>query len=142
MTHRPSHVPTVVAAASALLFAVWLVGQLFRGWVWLTALCFYFPSPLAALLLAGVGLLSIRRKRGRIAGAAGLLARGPLAAVLFVENQWLPPPAPAEATEAAERLRLVHWNVAEGGLGWPWVAATLKGLAPDVCVLSEAGDDA
>src|SRR5262245_35531380 len=134
----PPTAAVIVVVFAAGLFTVWLVGQLFRDWLWLTALCFYFPSLLAAIFLVMVaGWLLLRRRRW-MACAVGLLAIGPLAFVLVVENRWLPPPSP---NNPAGRLRLVHWNVFDGNLGWDRVGETLKALGADAYALSEAYDD-
>src|SRR5262245_41896513 len=127
---RPSP-PTamvIVVVFAAGLFTVWLVGQVFRDWLWLTALCCCFPSPLPAFFLLMVTGWLLPRRRRCTACAGGLLAIGPLAFVLVVENRWLPPPSP---NNPAGRLRLVHWNVFDGNLGWDRVGETLKALGAD-----------
>ncbi|MGE3807293.1 MAG: endonuclease/exonuclease/phosphatase family protein [Gemmataceae bacterium] len=125
--------PTLVTLAILL----WSVGQLFRDATWLTGLCFYIPSPLLALfllLLAGW----LWRKRRRWAMAMGLAALMPASFVVFIVNQFWTSGSPADSLP----VRLVHWNVWNGRLGWEAIQADLVTERADIYVLSEAPEEA
>lgn len=116
-----------------VIFVGWLIGQLFRDRYWITGLCFYFPSPLAASVLVVVGLLAWRWRTGRVALVVFLLSLVPAAYVGLVENHWRKPPT----ERGREQVRLVHWNVFNGSLGWSRVRANLREAQADFYLLSE-----
>jgi endonuclease/exonuclease/phosphatase (EEP) superfamily protein YafD len=123
---------------SVLLFTAWAVGQVFRDVSWITALCFYVPSILLACLLGVLALLDLITKRFRAAVLTASLAAVPAFFVLFVENSWL---HGQQNLPETFNVRLVHWNVCRGKLGWDCVQKTLIALDADIYVLSEIPDD-
>jgi vancomycin resistance protein VanJ len=125
----------LITTAVTLLFATWFVGQVFRDRIWLTALCFYLPSPLVAFLLAVIALLALWNRQRRMACIIGILALGPLLLLVAVENHWQSPSPPHDT---GRHLRLLHWNVFGGAWGWDKVRQVLRDLKADACVLSEA----
>ncbi|MFO1023210.1 MAG: hypothetical protein U0903_21350 [Planctomycetales bacterium] len=116
----------------AVLFAVWIIGQIFRDLCWLTGLAFYFPSPLMFLTLMGVMLyLGWRKRPYRHWAVAALL---PLLVVGCVENHWTTPPAQAHS---GTPLKLIHWNVMGTRVRWDRLMEEFLPLQPDLVVLSE-----
>ena len=134
------------------LVAVWAFGQILRDRNWWTGLMFYFPTPVlvACLLL----LLKLSRTSRRL--TLGLLI-APLAILLGVEHQWVQPEfttteistidmhesssapdtAAFDATPDLIPLRLIHWNLARGVMGWEKQWRHIESLDPDIIVLSE-----
>jgi len=115
--------------------ATWAVGQHVRDEFWLSALCFYLPSPLVAILLLGIAGAAARWGCRRTAVAAALWALAPALSVAVIENHWTSP-APPKSTGCS--LRLVHWNVARGRLGPTRVTDRLAATEADAYVVSEA----
>jgi vancomycin resistance protein VanJ len=116
-----------------VIFLVWLIGQFLRDRWWLSGLCFYFPSFVAAATLAAMSVMAWRWRTRRVAVVALLLSLAPMLCVGLVENQWRKPPA----ANTREQFRLVHWNVFYGGLGWSGVRANLRDADADFYLLSE-----
>ncbi|WP_406697229.1 hypothetical protein V5E97_00195 [Singulisphaera sp. Ch08] len=121
-------------ASFAILWSLWLVGQVARDRFWLTGLCFYIPSP----VMAAVGLVAASvlgyRKNGRISTLLGLMTLAPTLMVGFVENHWSRPLAEASAGPS---VRLVHWNIAYGVWGLAGVEQELVRRRATIYVLSE-----
>ena len=134
------------------LVAIWVFGQILRDRNWWIALMFYFPTPvLVAWLLL---LFKISRTSWRL--TLGLLI-APLGILLGVENQWMRPESPTAANLPSDRsensstsettvsaaatdgisMRLIHWNLARGVMGWEQQWRHIESLHPDVIVLSE-----
>src|SRR5438094_17802 len=67
---------------------LWIVGQIFRDRVWVTALFFYIPSPVMTIWLIAAAALALRGGRRGRALVCTLMALLPLAMILFVENRW------------------------------------------------------
>lgn len=128
-------------AGSVLFFGwiLWCYGQVRRDETWLTALCFYIPSPLLAAGLMGQAIWEWRARSRRLASFWCLLAGFPLLFTCYLENQWEPPPRSSlRGTSSPQQARLVHWNVWYARRGWPAVAAHLRNLQAQIYVLSEA----
>lgn len=118
--------------AGSALFAAWAVGQLARDLTLPTALLFYLPSAMVAVLLAA--LAGVARWQRRPAWPLLLAALAPAAVALAVENRWSPPAPPARRVEA---FRVVHWNVSGGWVGAGDQAREIARRDPDLVVLSE-----
>ena len=137
---------------SVALVAVWVIGQILRDRNWWTGLMFYFPTP---VLVAWLMLqLKISRTSRRI--TLGLLI-APLGMLVGVENQWMRPDSTTiensaagmhenssladtvaiDATTDLIPLRLIHWNLARGVMGWEKQWRHIENLHPDIVVLSE-----
>ena len=123
-----------MTGAVIALAAIWAVGQTFRDWSLLTALCFYVPSPVVAGVAAVLAVLARRWSLRRTARFAAALALGGALATAVLDNQWRAPPRPRPD---AATLRLVHWNVCDGRFGWDGIIARLPALRADAYVLSE-----
>ncbi|KAB2958354.1 MAG: hypothetical protein F9K16_13545 [Thermoanaerobaculia bacterium] len=128
-----------VGPATTVLLGGWGVGQLARDWILPTAWLFYVPSLLWALALALVAVM--RRWRGVPSLGAALAMLAPLAAGLLGEHRWGAVPAGA-ATRSGSRVTLVHWNISGGWRDAERQLATVRGLEPDLIVLSEANERA
>ena len=125
------------------LVAVWALGQILRDRNWWTGLMFYVPSPgLVAWLL----LMLIIARTSRCLTLGLLIA--PLGMLLGVENQWIRPENPGTETVSSETtvsrattnpvpMRLIHWNLAGGVMGWEKQWRHIESLNPDIIVLSE-----
>lgn len=124
---------------SIAVTALWLVGQCWRDTTLTTALCFYIPSPVLAVMSAAVAIACRRAGWTRLAPLMTGLVVMPLLAVSWLDNQWTQPKN-LEATTGTP-LRVVHWNVMWGKRGWPAVARQLAELDADAYVLSEAATD-
>jgi endonuclease/exonuclease/phosphatase (EEP) superfamily protein YafD len=125
---------TALEVAAGLLVAAWLAGQLARDATLPTALLFYLPSLLVALvllLLAGSALAA----RGR-ALAILLAALPPFVVGVAVEHRWHRPAT--ESRAVGSPLRLLHWNVSGGWAGLDEIAREIARRHPDLVVLSEA----
>jgi vancomycin resistance protein VanJ len=116
----------------------WIVGQAARDRTWLTGLCFYIPSPALSAALAVVSFVAWRRKRRTIAVMALVLALPPIVCTAALENRWV---SAGDETPPPGSLRLLHWNVFWGHLGWDRVESEVVRRSPDLCVLSEAPKD-
>ncbi|MCP4642873.1 MAG: hypothetical protein GY851_20665 [bacterium] len=116
------------------------MGQVVQDRTWLTGLFFYLPSPLVAagLLLFAVLLWYAARRLGRIRYLALLVAASavaPALATVFVDHQWTAPPV--TATREQHSIRVVHWNIWYGRLGWKRVLEDLITVDADLVMLSE-----
>lgn len=112
----------------------WLVGQYFRDRFWVTALAFYIPSP---VLVVGLVIAFVRAwcwGRRSVALVCALSAVFPLLVIVFAENRWLRT-EPVLSTKSS--MRIVHWNVCRGALGWKGILRLLQEQRADVYVLSE-----
>ncbi len=138
---------STIPVVSVILVAVWAVGQMLRDLNSFTALMFYFPTTILAMWLFFLVWFSKRRR-----GLYLALSAFPLAMLVLVENQWIRPQIPdadvagsskanefrtsAQATSRSP-LRLVHWNLCHGLMGWEKQWRYLESLEADVIVLSE-----
>jgi endonuclease/exonuclease/phosphatase (EEP) superfamily protein YafD len=131
-----SRIPVELILATAL-FLPWGVGQVFRDQSWATGLCFYLPSPLVACGLLLVAVRSWRHSRRRTAFAVALLALAPFFFIAGIENQW------TNRTPAGTSgdIRLVHWNIMHGTLGWSRVRERLVDAHGDFYLVSEMPAD-
>lgn len=117
---------------------LWLVGQVFRDRVWLTALSFYIPSPVMAIWFIAATVLALRERKRGLASVCAFLALLPLTMTFFVENRW----ARFEDVEPSSgNHRLVHWNVCRGTMGWKNVLRVLQEQHADAYVVSEVPTD-
>jgi len=137
---------------SIALVAVWVLGQILRDRNWWTGLMFYFPTPVLVAWL----LLQFKISRTSRRITLGLLI-APLGMLLGVENQWMRPDSTTiensavgmhenssladtvaiDATAELTPLRLIHWNLARGVMGWEKQWRHIESLHPDIIVLSE-----
>lgn len=120
---------------ASVVFALWLLGQIFKERFYFTGLCFYIPSVLVAGIFAVVAARRIRKKRKLPAVLSLIIFLLPLGMLLFAENHWTRPESP---DSTGRTIRLVHWNVANGRLGWQRVQDEIVSLKPDIAVISEA----
>jgi endonuclease/exonuclease/phosphatase (EEP) superfamily protein YafD len=116
---------------------LWSTGQLLRDRWWLSGICFYLPSPVLATWLLALAGIALRTGQRRRAVLLSLLALPPVVFMLALENQWRRP-ATAQPAPAAGALRVVHWNVCRGALGWSRIRDRLVDERADLYVLSEA----
>lgn len=134
------------------LVAVWALGQILRDCNWSMGLMFYFPTPVLVAWL----LLQFKISRTSRRLTLGLLI-APLGMLLGVENQWMRPETPtpenissanqensstsvtsvSAASNAPVPIRLIHWNLARGVMGWERQWRHIESLHPDIIVLSE-----
>lgn len=134
------------------LVAVWALGQIVRDRNWWTGLMFYFPTPVLVAWL----LLQFKIARTSRRLTLGLLI-APLGMLLAVENQWMRPDSSTTDDSTTGRhgnssmfdtaaldmsteltpVRLVHWNLARGVMGWEKQWQHIESLNPDIIVLSE-----
>lgn len=134
------------------LVAVWVLGQIVRDRNWWTGLMFYFPTPVLVAWL----LLQFKISRTSRRLTLGLLI-APLGMLLAVENQWMRPDSSTTDDSTTVRhgnssmsdtaaldmsteltpVRLVHWNLARGVMGWEKQWQHIESLNPDIIVLSE-----
>ncbi len=125
-----------IPAAAILLIVVWAYGQWSRDRSWLEGLLFYIPTPLVCGALAVSGLLALKsRWRRQHLLLYGFLGAAPLYTVIAVENQWFAPSSPGSSDSGA--IRMVHWNVCHGGLGWPDQCAELLLSDAELIIVSE-----
>ncbi len=140
----------LLRTSCGLLFTLailWGIGQIFRDVTWLTGLCFYIPSPLLAACFIAGAMIAFAKKRRRFAGVLLLLAMFPIGIVGFRENAFWrstgdSPSSTVRANPNAQTLRLVHWNVFRGHLGWDKIQQTLAEERGDFYLLSEIPDGA
>lgn len=127
-----------VVAATWLLVAGWALGAAVGDRGRVSAVLSHLPAPavaVAALFAAAVAAVDGRR---RAALGLALAATLPLYVVVAVDNQWRRPPLSASVPDAgAVELRVLHWNVFRGGLGWEGPRRRIAAARPDVVVLSE-----
>ncbi|MEX1231408.1 MAG: endonuclease/exonuclease/phosphatase family protein [Planctomycetaceae bacterium] len=123
----------------SLLTLTWGVGQVYRDVTWLTGLCFYVPSPVVAGGWMSVAVGSAWRRRRRFAGLTLVMALIPLAVICVRENSFVRSATP---TSTSPTLRLVHWNVFRGHMGWDEIQQRLAGERADFYLLSEIPDGA
>lgn len=123
--------PAVVFWVGVGTFGVWAVGQLARDATFLSGLCFYLPSVLAAVILAVAAVILAVARRRRLALLLVLLAVPPLAFVGFVENDFTPKPAGPPGEH-----RLMHWNT-KGPPARPGVGEYLIAEQADFYLLTD-----
>jgi vancomycin resistance protein VanJ len=128
----------IAAAVAASFFAAWLLGQALRDRTWLTGLCFYIPTPALLVTLLIVGFWAVRRHMRRAGIALLLLAAVNVAFVAMVENNFK---SPQRSGSLRVPLRVVHWNVFAGRLGWPEACQRLLAMSADAYFISEAPDE-
>lgn len=114
------------------ILPAWIVGQMFRDSMHLTALCFYIPSPLVVILLFGKALRNFRKPRRAVRPFLWMLL--PLMSILLLENHW---DRRALRSEKKEVHRLVHWNIYGSNFGLKNILQTVDEYQPDLMVLSE-----
>lgn len=124
---------TVPRLAGAL-WMLWLIGQIARDRLWLTALCFYIPSPLLALVMVCAALYAVARKQRSAVRILYLLAVFPALATLFLDNSLAPKPT---RLWKKQEYRLVHWNVCHGIMGWAKAQQIIGDTHADLVVISE-----
>lgn len=113
-------------------FGAWCVGQVFRDVIHLTALCFYIPSPLAAMGLGVWGVIDGRPLRQRLKWAGLILL--PIGVTFLLENHW---DRRGVSTEGKATQRVVHWNIYGSNFGIRNILDTVEPLHPDLMVFSE-----
>ncbi len=143
MTLRPNQVShkkgiirlcyTWALRGTLALYCGWLLGRIWGESSWLLDMCFYIPSPALVLLTLLLAVIELRRRHRRMSLAMALLCLLPLLSVALLENSFANKPTFAQG----ESLRLVHWNVCRGHLGWPAARTHLAGLDTQCCVISE-----
>ncbi|MCA9059310.1 MAG: hypothetical protein KDA85_12460 [Planctomycetaceae bacterium] len=121
-----------------VLVLIWAAGQSLKDLTWLSGMMFYLPSPVVAGWLLLATILACRRRTGGIRWFAMLLLPPSLMTGL-VENQWTQQTellsAPTESS-----VKVVHWNVCHGVLGWEQQLLRLQAENADVLVISEPPD--
>ena len=124
----------LIITSATLLWLLWFLGQIFRDSTWLTGLLFYMPSPVLLFFLLGCCCCAWRANHRGVAGLLAGLALVPAILVLCVENRLC---TGEQDTPDADTLRLVHWNVFRGHLGWDGIENDLQRCGGDLYVLSE-----
>ncbi len=124
----------IFACSTFLLYACWLTGQMTRDTNWLFTLFFHIASPIVLAILVALGIWSFFRKKFHLGVMAIGLATVPFVFVALFENNFL-----LERTVPAGEppLRLVHWNMCRGKLGWDGATRELKKHEADIYVVSE-----
>lgn len=131
----------VAKAFLILSWPAWALGQLTRDANWACGLLFYIPSPLVVATMIIAAVVHFRAHRPRRATVLIALALAPLAAVLFAENRFFARPEPATTNiSPSAPLRVVHWNVMSGRLGWDAITSDLRDRHADLYILSEIPD--
>jgi len=120
------------AIAVGSVLPAWIVGQIFRDSTHLTALCFYIPSPLVAVLLLGKALRNIRKPRLDLRPLLWMIL--PMLSTFLLDNRW---DSRAIPTEGKETRRIVHWNIYGSYFGITNILQTVDEAHPDLMVLSE-----
>ena len=117
-----------------LLLIVWAIGQCLRDRYWLTGLMFYFPTPVFVSLLS-LAAFVFRGDRKLLLCMLTL----PAVVLLAVENHWSHPVAASASAkqDAPIRLRLLHWNMARGVMGWKKQLDLIRSFDVDIVMLSE-----
>lgn len=115
-----------------LVVGGWLVGQIFRDAWQVTALGFYIPSPLVAVILFVRGVLY--RRDARRGGQAFAMLLLPLASILLIENHW---DDRRISTAGKEIRRIVHWNIYGSNFGITNILKSVEEQNPDLMVFSE-----
>lgn len=115
----------------------WAVGQTTRDQYLVTGWLFYIPSPLVALATLSIFAVAVRRRDWKIATCFLLLMLAPLYLVVGVENRWGNRSEPRSTSENST-LRVVHWNVFHGQLGWSVVRSLFEKKEADLILFSEA----
>lgn len=118
-----------------VLTLVWALGQVVRERIPFLELLFYIPSPVVAAGLLLGAFLALMTRRRSAAFAFGAVAMIPLSWTLGVENRLLEP-HPKKCFESSV-VRVVHWNVFRGKLGWDGVLAAVRAENADLVVFSE-----
>ena len=114
------------------LFFLWLCGQIFRDSTLFTALLFYIPSPaLFALYLVCI-FFCLFKKKFLWMLCFCLLAVAPAISTFFIENSFFRTPV---AYHKGSNIRLVHWNVFRGRLGWNNIVTHLQEQNADFYVV-------
>jgi endonuclease/exonuclease/phosphatase (EEP) superfamily protein YafD len=132
-------VPAIVLAL--IVGCAWAVGQVFRDLTAWTALLFYLPSIGVAVLSAPLAVWAWRQRRRLptwAAAAPAVLFAASLGAT-WGENPRLFAAGSADLSSVTDApgLRLVHWNVCRGCLGWDEALADMRTWDADLLVLSE-----
>ncbi len=124
-----------------LLAAAWICGQAYRDLYWITGILFYIPTPVVFVLAL---ISSIDALVRRLRAQSLVLIVTTVATCCFlmcVENRIWKSPEPISAIGSSEMhlpgLRMVHWNVFRGALGWPAMRKTLERYDADLYVISE-----
>jgi vancomycin resistance protein VanJ len=129
-----SRLSRVMISLAAVVACCWCYGQVVRDRSTWEACLFYVPSPmLAAWCTLGMVISLLRRQRGR-GLLYGTLALPALYFVVFLENQWWPT---ERIDDGQPAIRLVHWNVARGMMGWEPQRQLLTQLDADIVLISE-----
>lgn len=115
-------------------WALWLFAQLARDIHWVTGLLFYIPTPLFALILAGLTARAWHRGDQARGMLLLLLTFLPVLFVVCVESNLL---RGARLPARKTALRLVHWNVFEVKSGWGRILASVGPLDADLYVFSD-----
>jgi hypothetical protein len=116
----------------------WAVGQATRDRYLITAWLFYIPSPLVALGGLSAFGVAVRRRDWKWATCFLLLMLGPLYFVVGVENRFVNRDKPRSTGDNSATLRVVHWNVYHGRLGWSVVRSLFEEKEADLILFSEA----
>jgi len=133
---------STIRAANAAVLMLWGAGQILRDSSWISGLMFYIPSPVLAVWYLLLAIAAWKTRSGGHVYYTTLLLL-PALFVFFVENHWFAntPVAGTPFAETASEMRLVHWNICYGVMGWPRQLEVIRSLDPDVIVLSEIPDE-
>jgi vancomycin resistance protein VanJ len=96
----------------------------------------YYATPVSVLAaLAGfAGVWWLVQRRWKLA-VAPLLA-SLICSIWWYQVTWFHTPQPPPG----DGVRVVFWNVANGGTGWPEIMRTIRAYDPDVIAVDEGGD--
>lgn len=130
---KPAAARRIAARFLLLLWLLWLAGQWLRDFNSVSAFLFYIPSPAVLVLLAAGTMVTWRRKHRHFALTLSAMAIVPAIWVMFVENRFFH----TRETPSGPQLRMVHWNVCRGWIGWEAIQKRMRDERPDLCVISE-----
>ncbi|OGH60564.1 MAG: hypothetical protein A3G34_10550 [Candidatus Lindowbacteria bacterium RIFCSPLOWO2_12_FULL_62_27] len=128
---------TMLLLCVVLFSAAWATGQIARDTNWILALFFYIPTPVVFIANTVAAFLFYRRRLLWSALLPIVFAVASLVVVVGLENRWSTPPR----EEVRKPLRLVHWNVYWGRLGWPAISDQLREESADIVVLNETPNE-
>ncbi len=137
---HPARRTLVLKVTTCLVFAVWVLGQIFRDRFYLTGLCFYLPSPVVCALSTYTAVRLHRESRLFLV-VAFVMSLSVSCSIVGREHNFWGAKSGSINTDHSETYRLLHWNIFRGHGGVEKLRLAATSVGADIYAFSEAPDE-